>query len=268
MNVKIRNLVLEVVSFEKKKTVLPVLMVSILLLSVAYGLHLRDSQSLDEKMTDKSRSVMANLTIIQLESDYFPVKSGINNQTSLRESQERINENTDLSFSKKNKIMLAPAIFALGTDTYPFTPGNNLDDLYLEDNSQSILFPFKDGYVATKEQVTSLSEIMYMQKEFENLEQRLNSTNMSYSEFQAEISEIKSVSYADSELRQSLFKDGLPERMNNFPNELNDNFRQDNWKELQLIHFIPSAIATFVLYYLLSGIAVVSYRRISRNLFL
>lgn len=265
MRTDIQDLALEVVRFEKKKAILPLLMVSVLLISVIYGLHLRDSRQLDEQLTHNSRSAMTNMTVIMMKEQYFPVESGVDENNSLR-ATEKVSRNAERNakqiLSQKRRMLLAPAVIALSTDIYPLTPGNRLIDNYRLDDTESIIFRFKDGYVATRERVATLSEIFYRQRQFSGLVKRSNSTNMSYSEFQKEVRKIKSVEYSDPELRQSLFDNGLPEGMEHFPEEVEDNFRQDNWKELQLIHFAPSAIATFIIYYLLSGLAVASYRRI------
>jgi hypothetical protein len=276
-----RDVAMKVVRFEKKKLILPLLMTLLLLGSVVYGTNLRDNVGLDEKVMNNSLEVMTGLTVNILASEYYPNQSGLTNRSILERENKALSEANKLENRKYSNqfISLAPAFLALNTEIYPLSPGSAVS-LMTEDRikyTSQLTFPARDAYISSREIPASAIEIRYRMRKLVELEEEANKTDMNYSEFQQKIEDIKSLDYGDRELRNYVFDNSSTEddeNSNNFRrnqrgllgfwntdyDNIKDNLKNDDWTELQTIHFIPSLIASFLLYYLLSGLILTGYR--------
>lgn len=249
-------------------------MVLVLISSVLYGLHLRDGVEADREVMHANRDAMTDISLIHMESEYYPNESGINNRSYAEKlASERSNSQEKLYRSyinRRNAILTAPALIAMGTSIYPLTPGGRT------------VFPFKDGYIASVEYPTTTAEILYRRNKLNELAQRANKTNMSYEDFKETFNRVNSVEYPDRRLIESFsdenftqpgFLLSLNARVSDIvtgrPNErlatksrVKQHILENTWKEIQFRHFIPSFIASFVFYYLISGIILAGVPRV------
>jgi prefoldin subunit 5 len=254
--------------FEKKKLVLPALIVFILASSVIYGLDLRDNQDLDEEFFEPRLETVTELSLIHTNSEYYPNISGLNTEADRRAASEEVYEstNSDPEVLAKKHILALPAVFAIDNDLIPLTPSTFIYGS-TGDNKESLLFSMNDGYVVSNETFEVLLEIQYRQGKLRGLQREINKTNMSYQSFQQRVEQIKSVNYEDEELQEYVFnKENSTEKSSGIASlgpehsGLKEKLRNNNLKEIRFYHFIPSLVATFLVYYIVSGLVLTGLR--------
>lgn len=256
----------EIVQFEKKKLILPILLVFVLTGSILYGLDVRDNQRLDEEILD-TQPAMTELVTLNIKSDHYPNASGLKTEADRKEASNEIIERTnrESEILKGNFIPAMPAVFAIESRLIPLTPSKIVYGGVSNENS--LVFSLKDGYVVSKEPFEVLSEIQYRQRKLEELNREVNESNVSYQKFQQEVEEINSKEYKDEELRDYLFSENSSMgeenqfKISGLPySDLKEALRNDSLKEIQFYHFLPSLFATFIAYYLFSGLIITGLR--------
>jgi len=254
----------QVVRFEKKKILLPLILVLVLTVSVFYGLELRDNQELDKKHMDAQLEQMTELTIISIESQYYPDTSELRTKSEIEEASKDIGKRADrkAKISSSKYIPVVPAIFSIESPLIPLTASSTI--IYGKPR-QSLLFGLENGYVVSRENLETFSELQYRKGKFEELRREINENNMSYQEFQQKVKDIRSVEYKDEELRNYTFDNSSVIENYSYTKDLagylpQKKLRNNDFREIQFYHFIPSLAATFIVYYLLTGLILTGLR--------
>jgi hypothetical protein len=262
-------------------------MTLILFTSLLYGFHLRDDRKVDSKITEISKNSMANLTIRFTKKEFYPEKSGFENESRYeklsRKISDRNSQKTSELFGIKEKILIIPAGLATESIIYPLAPGTPIQYLNgpLDYQLQNPFLTSGKAYVVSKELPSSLVEISYTQGELSDLLDKANNSDLSYQEYQEEAEEIKLAEYQDKNVRKQVFspENNSQDNFDMFPggyvgsveskksyDRLVKRTKNNNLKELQLIHFVPSLFASFAMYYLLSGIVITGWRGFKKDI--
>lgn len=252
----------DVVRFERKKLILPVLMLVILISAVTLGSHLR-AQEVDEELIENSQQEWENGILIFAENHLY-------NQSideSIRERQQR----ADDKLEKENQEIMNRPIVKSGallfvvyeSNLYPLLPSS-----LTSKKDDSLLFKKSDGYFMTEAYPAALAERLYLRHRISNLHQEINNSrdNWTLGETRQAFDDITSVEYPDDRILTHLKNSNdsklvVPTGINT---ESRESWREpiveNNIKEVQFYHFIPSAVLTFIIYYLLSGLLLEVFR--------
>lgn len=258
---KIKSLVIEILKYDKKKLILPGLMICLLVSSLMYGSYLRDQANKDQKIIDQFKDENTNYNEARLELEYFP------NQTEYNNTDEIETQNKDNRITRTDQVLLMPFI-ATETVLYPLNP-KTIGSLHA--SSLELSYPSinpENGYVWSKEYIAGGLEIYYYAKEYSKLDQDLNSSNISFEEYKNRANSIKSEEYGDGEIAETVIpfnQSGystvsLFESSDISEERLYELIENDEFTEVQLIHFIPTILSTFLMYYILSGMILIGWR--------
>ena len=231
-----------------------------------YGSYLRDQANKDQKIIDQFKDANTNYSEARLELEYFP------NQTEYNSTEEIETQNNDDRITRTDQVLLMPFI-ATETVLYPLNP-ETIGSLH--SSSLEISYPSinpKNGYVWSKEYIAGGLEVHYYAKEYTKLGQDLNSSNISFEEYRNRTNSIKSEEYGDGEIAETVIpfnQSGhgtvsLFESSDISEERLYELIENDEFKEVQLIHFIPTILSTFLMYYIVSGMILICWRE-SKNL--
>jgi hypothetical protein len=262
-----KGLIRRVVRYERKKIVLPILMLVVLISAVGLGSHLR-SENVDREVLENSQHTMENATIILVEHKYFDQSIDI----SQRERAHRMSERMQ---RENRQIMNLPTIraevYLLGlvykSGLYPLLPS-----AIPGQETSSILFSRNDGFFLTNTIPKTFAEISYFQYRTEELNKEINNSreNWTLERYRNKVDEIRSIDYPDKRITKYLrnlnssdLEDSIPAdtigSIANMEGALNSVIQKEV-KEVAFYHFIPSALSTFLLYYLVSGLFVEIFR--------
>lgn len=237
----------EAFQLEKKKLIMPVLMSLLLFAGAASTLTLQDG--LSETVAENSLNAMTELTVLFITENQY--NSTLN--TSVEERQEDLrmrNEIRQLEVEARplfhTRVLLSN--FAFKSGLFPLAPEAER--------------PIISDKVAAK----SFALMMYRQERLQQLGRKANrSENYSYSEFQADVEEIKSKKWDSPEVQQ--FLDNYSNSETTGPafgrlgDELIEKAKTGNFSELSYASFIPSIIATFIAYFVLNALLVETGRK-------
>jgi hypothetical protein len=254
---------------EKKKLILPSLIVLTLSVSIIGGLYLRDGLNYDEKFLDEQEELFIETQRAAIEEGYFPNKSrfGTENSTKSNQLKENLRDRIKSKYSAKREIDLQEAAvivapILLGSESYlvPLTPSSI--NIGISRNHEGLIFKQENGYVYTNEVVTFFGKVGYLEYyREENFDE--NSFDVSLEEYRGEIDQIiekdrlsrsersKSVKHLKNDSKGGLFGEKTAKSIGGY-----ENYKNDEIVEIGFIHFIPSLIATFILYYLISGFLI------------
>lgn len=235
-------------TLEWQKLVLPVLMVLILSASALSTMDLKNSDE-SEQLTELSLETMSNLTEAHMKTEYFNDSINQSQRALSQEISDRADERRDQLVSDRltQKAFLG-SLQRLGF--FPYTPELDVPN-----------------FISEKDYLKSLAEVSYRQEQFESLGERLNSSeNISLAEFEEEVQRIKSVDWRDEEVKNYLRNysqtngsagmggPGLTE-------EIRQKIIDEDFSELSFTAYLPSLLATFLIYYVVNAVAVQSARK-------
>lgn len=235
-------------TLEWQKMVLPVLMVLILSASALSTMDLKNSDE-SEQLTELSLETMSNLTEAHMKTEYFNDSINQSQRALSQEISDRADERRDQLVSDRltQKAFLG-SLQRLGF--FPYTPELDVPN-----------------FISEKDYLKSLAEVSYRQEQFESLGERLNSSeNISLAEFEEEVQRIKSVDWRDEEVKNYLRNysqtngsagmggPGLTE-------EIRQKIIDEDFSELSFTAYLPSLLATFLIYYVVNAVAVQSARK-------
>jgi len=235
-------------TLEWQKLVLPVLMVLILSASALSTMDLKNSDE-SEQLTELSLETMSNLTEAHMKTEYFKDSINQSQRALSQEISDRADERRDQLVSDRltQKAFLG-SLQRLGF--FPYTPELDVPN-----------------FISEKDYLKSLAEVSYRQEQFESLGERLNSSeNISLAEFEEEVQRIKSVDWRDEEVKNYLRNysqtngsagmggPGLTE-------EIRQKIIDEDFSELSFTAYLPSLLATFLIYYVVNAVAVQSARK-------
>ena len=259
-----KGFIRRVVRYERKKIVLPVLMLVVLISAVGLGSHLR-SENVDREVVENSQHTMENLTIIFTEHKYF-------NQSIDMSQRERSQRMSKRMQQETRQIMNLPTVraevylfgFVYNSGLYPLLPSAIPGQ---EDNS--ILFTRNDGYFLTDTTPKTLAEISYFNYRMEKLNKKINNSreNWTLEKYRNRVEKIRSIEYPDERITTYL-KDSNSSSFRglmsagtvaNTEGALKPVI-QEEMREVKFYHFVPAALATFLLYYFVSELFIEIFR--------
>jgi hypothetical protein len=255
----------EVVQFEKKKAVLPLVITLLLLGSVVYGLHLRENEEVDEQTFDTLYNSHLNGTELIVSHEYFPNESGLETKQKLKSESHKISE---IRWEELDELRLYFKWTQMFGKLSIMSPGSILAEEkgYPPVNT-------KNGYVRSKELVENTAFNYHRMAETKEIIGSANKSRLSYQDFQRNFDKLRKASY--DEAKDSLVAQRKTEGGYVFPGmvqldyynlkleNIQENYRNDSWKEVQFYHFIPTFIATFIAYYLAIGFILAAFRNFS-----
>lgn len=245
---KASDFYMDLFTVEWQKMVLPVLMVLILSASALSTMDLKNSDE-SEQLTELSLETMSNLTEAHMKTEYFNDSINQSQRALSQEISDRADERRDQLVSDRltQKAFLG-SLQRLGF--FPYTPELDVPN-----------------FISEKDYLKSLAEVSYRQEQFESLGDRLNSSeNISLAEFEEEVQRIKSVDWRDEEVKNYLRNysqtngsagmggPGLTE-------EIRQKIIDEDFSELSFTAYLPSLLATFLIYYVVNAVAVQSARK-------
>ena len=245
---KASDFYMDLFTVEWQKMVLPVLMVLILSASALSTMDLKNSDE-SEQLTELSLETMSNLTEAHMKTEYFNSSINQSQRALSQEISDRADERRDQLVSDRltQKAFLG-SLQRLGF--FPYTPELDVPN-----------------FISEKDYLKSLAEVSYRQEQFESLGDRLNSSeNISLAEFEEEVQRIKSVDWRDEEVKNYLRNysqtngsagmggPGLTE-------EIRQKIIDEDFSELSFTAYLPSLLATFLIYYVVNAVAVQSARK-------
>lgn len=245
---KASDFYMDLFTVEWQKMVLPVLMVLILSASALSTMDLKNSDE-SEQLTELSLETMSNLTEAHMKTEYFNDSINQSQRALSQEISDRADERRDQLVSDRltQKAFLG-SLQRLGF--FPYTPELDVPN-----------------FISEKDYLKSLAEVSYRQEQFESLGERLNSSeNISLAEFEEEVQRIKSVDWRDEEVKNYLRNysqtngsagmggPGLTE-------EIRQKIIDEDFSELSFTAYLPSLLATFLIYYVVNAVAVQSARK-------
>ena len=235
-------------TLEWQKLVLPVLMVLILSASALSTMDLKNSDE-SEELTELSLETMSNLTEVFLKTEYF--------NDSINQSQRALSEEiTDRADERRDQLVsdrLTQKAFLGSLQELGFFP-------YTPEHDVPIPMPEKDYLKA-------LAEVSYRQEQFDRLGDRLNSSeNISLAEFEEEVRQIKSVDWRDEKVKNHLRNYSQPNSSAGIggpglTEEIRQRIIDEDFTELSFTAYLPSLLATFLIYYVVNAVAVQSARK-------
>ena len=259
----------EIVSFEKKKLVLPILAI-LLLSSFLVGLynyranHYGEKQAVDRGIAD------FNSSAVRIEHEYF-------NDSFSETEHERANQfypanQADIEMTNDFLyISIMIGGYAYQSNIFPLMPSSTRTLQargYGIFKDKTILFSPTTGYVFSEDVFYSRLEWDVKEHQLNELDRKVNESpeNWTLEELRAEIDSIRNSNINKEEMSE--FIDSLKERR--FASEVDSGriekvkqmVQNDKIREVKLWHFIPAFMATFALYYLINGIIVVGIRNI------
>jgi hypothetical protein len=267
----------EVIRFEKKKLILPVLAVMVILSAVLILGQMR-SQGVDEKAVNSSVTAMTGLTVVFIEAEHFNDsidKPRRQRRKMVYEKAERIRPDFTSSLMTAEGFLLGSIYL---TPFFPVAPGGLIvPSMTGVGESKALLFPSTKGYYLTEEAPEALVMISYRQKALNDLGERVNKTNMTLEEFRNRVESIKSTDLQSRELKRTVLNQSelrSSRKFSGMVGNLDSGFDQSDIerqvvegeiKEIGLIHFIPAMFIAFTWNYLLSGLLITVFRRL-RNI--
>ncbi|MFB6181265.1 MAG: hypothetical protein ABEJ93_05300 [Candidatus Nanohalobium sp.] len=242
---------------EKKKMILPAFMTLILLVGIASGMHLR-SQGVGEIYSENIRSGVLNSMVIDAEHRYF-------NDSINKSRKERISGMEGRSDWSEGVFMKAEAGLVgliVGTNVFPMSP-----ETAMFSGTSSSVYKLKDRYLI-EEYPKAVVEQVYYGYRLRKLEERIenNPGEWDLKRFRRKVEDIRSVRYPDREIISYLeevkdrSKENVQARGGVFEESTLKNLVNQDVKEVRFYHFLPTVLATFLIYYLVSCILFGLYR--------
>lgn len=245
-----KNFLSKALKPDRQKLVLPVVMTFLLIAGAVSTLQLQESYG--EKSLNVSLETMTELQVLNARNHSFP--ETLNG--SAQSLQENISESAD---ERKNEIRAQSGFHVKGllsmvvfrSNVFPMIP-------------EKTLAPWG----SEKDYVRAISLTKYRSAEIQNLVEKANSSeNYSYSNFQKDVREIRSKNWKNEEVQSYLEDQNSSTGSVGLIGQLNyQKVRSDGISEIGLPSFIPSIIATFVLYYLIGAVAVQANRGFNRKI--
>lgn len=263
----VRSAIIEILRYDNKKLILPIFMTCILLGSLMYGSYLRDYTNKDQKVIEQSKDIISSNFEANLETEYFP------NRTEYNNTEDIETQTTDTRFTQADRFLLMP-FGATETPLYPMNP-ETLGMLDL--NSVELSNPLinaEDGYVWSEDYIDGVFEINYYAIKYSNLNQDLNRSNISFEEYKNRTNSIRSEEYNDGKVTETIIPFNRTqhgaisafETTDVSEDKMYNLIENDGFKEVKLIHFIPTIIGSFLMYYILSGVILVGWRELKITL--
>ena len=246
---KASDFYIDLFTVEWQKMVLPVLMVLILSASALSTMDLKNSDE-SQQITELSLETMSNLSEAYMKTEYF--------NDSVNRSQEALSRDiSDRATERKNEL----------------TSGMYTEKAFIGSLQKLGFFPYNPEFdvplpVSEKDYLSALAEVSYRQAEFNDLEARLNSSeNISMTEFQEEVDRVKGVEWRDEEVKSYLRNYSKPEGSagmgsTGLTEELRQRVIEEDFDELSFTAYLPSILATFLIYYVVNAVAVQSGRKV------
>lgn len=257
----VRSAIIEILRYDNKKLILPIFMTCLLLGSLIYGSYLRDHRNKDQKVIEQSKDIISSEFEANLEKEYFP------NRTEYNNTEDIETQTTETRFTQADRFLLMP-FGATETPLYPMNP-ETLGMLDL--NSVELSNPLinaEDGYVWSEDYIEGVIEINYYAVKYSNLNQDLNRSNISFEEYRNRTNSIRSEEYNDGKVTETIIPFNRTrhgaisafETTDISGDKLYNLIENYGFKEVKLIHFIPTIIGTFFMYYIVSGMILICWR--------
>jgi len=268
---KTKNFLLDIISFEKQKLVLPVLAVMVIFSAMLLGGHMK-SQNFDEQMVQTSINLVTLSTAVEVEENYF----GDQTDNTVNQRLDRMIQQADSSTSDIRESALVQAEMALlgviyESPLFPVAPGGDVRNVKTGRNTiivdsgsdKALFFTNEKGYYLTDEWPDGMAVAYYRFRFLSQLSSSIESgdRNPTLQEYRQYISTMRSHE-ADSEdvaSAVSSYDTGEPDVRTR---RMMRHAVNDEVKEIGVVHFLPAIMAAFIWNYLLSGIILVSYRRL------
>jgi hypothetical protein len=255
----------DILSYERKKLVLPVLMCLVLSFTLVMGVQFR-SQGIDERLTSESVEMMTNLSVLQLKEDHFNESLTASERRSLMPPNQSYSERNFESLRWEAAISGSMALYR--TPLFMMVPeSENFATTFWGDSVPKALpFKYDPGFrYITKESPESLALIQYRSSAITNLSKRVNSSeSYTLEQVEADLDRIRSVEPYDRAIVENygdVVAGSSSISRERQVQKIREGLEDGVIKEIQLYHFIPTYLATFVFWYLLSGGALSGYRR-------
>jgi hypothetical protein len=267
---------------EKKKLILPSLIVLTLSISIIGGLYLRDVSEYDENLFGGLKETDLETQRLSIERNIYANQSFVSNLSEREFYNYRSEQLDEIEGKYMDKLKdhynffytTLPVLYSLNTPLIPLTPSNSNYLGLRESKDEGVLYTRDNGYVISKHAINYYSSIIYYQnymysnyanlskkpdlKEFRDFVSDLkNSQELNKSQKREVIDLIKgdheerdyemsnkTVSYGSA---IGFYRNPIPDR---------DKYLNNKITEVKFFHFIPSLIATFILYYLISGFLI------------
>lgn len=245
-----KNFLSEALKPDWQKLVLPGVMTLLLVAGAVSTLQLQDSYG--EKSLNTSLETVTEFQILNARNQSFPETLN----SSAQSLQEDISESAD---ERKNEIraqsgfqvkgLLSMVVFR--SNVFPLIP-------------EKTLAPWG----SEKDYVRAISLTRYRSAEIQKLVEKANkSDNYSYSDFQKDVEEIKNRNWDSEEVQSFLEEQDSPSGSVGLIGQLNyQKIRSDGVSEIGLQSFIPSILATFILYYVIGAVTVQANRQFNSKI--
>ncbi|MEF8880342.1 MAG: hypothetical protein V5A72_00745 [Candidatus Nanohaloarchaea archaeon] len=255
--------------FEKKKLILPILGILILTSFLAGFYNYRANQYGEKQAADRGIADF-NSMAVRLEHDYF-------NESFSRTEYDRANQfypanQADIAMTKDPLYLpLMVGSYAYRSNLFPLMPSSS-ETLRARSfglfRSNSLLFPASSGYVLSEDIFYSKMEWNTKKYRLQKLDRRVNnSNNWTLTELREEIDSIRNSDTTKEEMLSYIESiDSRNERTPARKEKVKQLIKNNDVKEVNIWHFIPAFIATFTVYYLISGILVLGVRNIRARL--
>ncbi|AOV95145.1 hypothetical protein AQV86_04450 [Nanohaloarchaea archaeon SG9] len=249
---KASDFYMDLFTFEWQKLVLPFLMVLILSASAFSTIDLKQGDR-SSKIVELSIETTSNLSEASIRTTYFNDTVNRSFENLSREIDDRADKRMKelTSGSYRYKLSIA-GLQNLGF--FPYTPEHKI--------------PLR---MSEKDYLTALAEIKYRREQSKLLWERLNSSeNITLEEFESEFDRIENVDWKSEEVKAYLRNYSRPEESVGFESkELTRDARQkvidEEFDQLSFTDYIPGLIATFMIYFVVSAVAVESVRKAVRQ---
>nr|EGQ39670.1 MAG: hypothetical protein J07AB56_03980 [Candidatus Nanosalinarum sp. J07AB56] len=207
------------------------------------------------------------------------------------ERTARISEGFARSADKYESIVFSAdpvtkAPFLVGAtysaDAFPLLPGQPSIFSYFGDFNgipltDYTIFPRSKGYVVSEDLVGALAETTYRNRRYAEISRKIESNpeNWTLQKFRSKTEQIDSVTYPDREITQYVAESDLMLSVD--PSVTGPTLPvtgridvlaplETGVKEVRFYHFIPSFVATFVLYYVINALIVSGFRDFKQDI--
>lgn len=253
----------EVVRFEKKKIVLPLIMCAVVI-SAAYGVGWMQSTNTDRKILDAVNDISIKNIGYTLQQRHF-------NTTEYQKAEEfwegrknAIKRKKNLLESNSLSVHMLPYRVVQRTPFFVLEPKPDAASFRGDLISPSSPRGFKRVYIS--EEIPKYILIGYYETEkLEEIEEKLEKEEMNISEFNSEMKKLIEIDSVQDGF-YDYFEHIEDEEKRNKLQSFHESYSQGQFKELGWVGFVPLLGATFVLYYVLNGLIVVTLRLIYRYL--
>ncbi len=243
------DLYMNLFSPDWRKFILPVFMTLILAASALATVSLRQSPEMEQR-TDLTAETMLNMTSISLETRYF-------NDTINMTQEQMTREVTEEAYRREKDLK----------------PGMYRQKAMISYVQRSGLFPFiPETYVPLQapreEYLGTAAVVSYRMEKMQQIGERLNSTeNVSYSEYNEEVKDLREVTWRSEEVKDHLRNfTGLTKGENNLESllareDIRKSLINENVGSLKLGDYAPALAGTFLLYFVLNSVIVEAVRK-------